>query len=100
MMLDAVRFAPGRRGVSALEGPEERGRRRQFADGFEGRQRRELAPAQRVERALFARRGVRRDDLEIVPGREKGDFFSPFEARISVSFHSFRLIFVRKIISR
>ena len=34
------------------------------------------------------------------PGSEKGDFFSPFEARISVSFHSFRLIFGREIISR
>ena len=35
-----------------------------------------------------------------VPGWEKGDFFSPFEARISVSFHSFRLIFGRETISR
>ena len=34
------------------------------------------------------------------PGSEKGDFFSPFEARISVSFHSFRLIFGRELISR
>ena len=33
-------------------------------------------------------------------GWEKGDFFSPFEARISVSFHSFRLIFGRELISR
>ena len=36
----------------------------------------------------------------VEPGWEKGDFFSPFEARISVSFHSFRLIFGREIISR
>ena len=33
-------------------------------------------------------------------GWEKGDFFSPFEACISVSFHSFRLIFGREISSR
>ena len=33
-------------------------------------------------------------------GSEKDDFFSPFEARISVSFDSFRLIFGREIISR
>ena len=40
------------------------------------------------------------DRLRDAPGREKGDVFSPFEARISVSFHSFRLIFGREIISR
>ena len=32
-------------------------------------------------------------------GWEKGDFFSPFEARISASFHSFRLIWTRDHLS-
>ena len=49
-----------------------------------------------VRPLLSLHRLARRDE----PGREKGDFFSPFEARISVSFHSFRLIFGREIISR
>ena len=38
--------------------------------------------------------------LPFAPGWETGDSFSPFEARSSVSFHSFRLIFGREIIDR
>ena len=36
----------------------------------------------------------------IVPGQEKGEKFPTLEARISVDFHSFRLILGRAIISR
>ena len=79
-----------------------------------------LPPARPPRQRAGAGRGGGRDpgELRLVPGarelpehprmdglrRDQGGkrviFFSPFEARISVSFHSFRLIFGRELISR